>query len=157
VGKVVEDRRYRFRIDLPGVVSTTVQESDRKSGPLTWRAYTSASPAGRAASSYTAAIKVFETDSTDARMLFDAGENDASQSLGISLVGRRDGTFGPEHLKSVTLSFQSGRDGAADMVRATVLLVVKGKRLYEVSFSFTGAVDQSAAATRLFRSFAILD
>jgi hypothetical protein len=155
--KVVEDGRYHFRADLPGVLSTSVQESDQQTGPLMWRAYTSTSPGRQPASGYTAAVKAFETDSADVRTLFEAGENDASQSLGIMLVGRRDGTFGAGRLPSLTLSYQSGRDGAADMVRATVLLVVKGTRLYEVTFSFSGAADQTATATRFFRSFAILE
>jgi hypothetical protein len=153
---VVEDTRYRFRVDLPGNLSAKVEESDGKGGPLAWRSYTSSSPDRRGAASYTAAVKVFETDSTDVRALFSAGENDASQSLGITLIGRADGTFGADRLRSLTLSFQSGRDGAADMVRATVLLVVKGKRLYEVTFSFNGAADQAAVASRFFRSFEIL-
>ena len=101
-------------------------------------------------------MKVFETDSADVRALFEAGENDASQALGITLIGRRNGTFGPEKNPSLTLSFQSGRDGAPDMVRATVLLIVKGKRLYEITFSFNGAADQTALARRFFGSFEIL-
>ena len=153
---VVEDRRYRFRADLPGVVSRRVEESDAKSGPLVWRTYTSSSPARHGADGYTAAVKVFETDSTNFRMLFEAGENDASQSLGIPLIGRHDGTFGADKLPSLTLTYQSGRDGAADMVRATVWLVVKGKRLYEVTFAFNGAADQSAVGKKFFRSFEIL-
>ena len=153
---VVEDSRYRFRADLPGVVSRRVEESDAKSGPLVWRTYTSSSPARQGAAGYTAAVKVFETDSTDVRALFNAGENDASQSLGMTLIGRRDGTFGSDTLPSLTLSFQSGRDGTTDVVRATVLLVVKGKRLYEVTFSSTGAADQTALAKRFFGSFEIL-
>jgi hypothetical protein len=156
VAKVVEDRRYHFRADFPGILSAKAEESDGKAGPLAWRAYTSRSPARRGAGGYTAAVKVFETDTTDVRALFNAGENDASQSLGITLIGRRDGTFGSEKLPSLTLSFQSGRDGAADMVRATVLLVVKGKRLYEVTFSFNGLADQTALARRFFESFEIL-
>jgi hypothetical protein len=155
--KVVEDSRYKFRADLPGVLSDKVEESDGKGGTLAWRAYTSSSPARQAAAGYTAAVKVFATSSTDAKVLFEAGENDASQSLGVPLVGRRDGTFGPGKLPSLTLSFQSGRDGAADMLRATVLLVVKGQRLYEVTFSTSGAADQSAVGKRFFGSFAILD
>jgi hypothetical protein len=154
--RVVEDTRYRFRVDLPGILSPKVEESDGNSGPLAWRTYTSSSPDRRAAASYNAAVKVFETDSTDVRALFSAGENDASQSLGITLIGRADGTFGAERLRSLTLSFQSGRDGAADMVRATVLLVVKGRRLYEVTFSSNGAADQAAVAKRFFVSFEIL-
>jgi hypothetical protein len=154
--KVVEDSRYMFRADLPGLLSDKVEESEGKGGTLAWRAYTSSSPA-RQAAGYTAAVKVFDTDSTDANVLFEAGENDASQSLGVPLIGRRDGTFGPDKLRSLTLSYQSGRDGAADMLRATVLLVVKGKRLYEVTFSFSGAADQSAVGKKFFSSFAILN
>jgi len=154
--KVVEDSRYRFRADLPGIVSGRVEESDARGSALTWRTYTSSSPARQGAAGYTAAVKVFETNSTDVRMLFEAGENDASQALGVPLVGRRDGTFGADKLPSLTLSFQSGRDGAADMVRATVWLVVKGKRLYEVTFAFNGAADQSAVGKKFFQSFEIL-
>jgi hypothetical protein len=154
--KVVEDSRYQFRADFPGVLSGKVEESDGNGGPLAWRAYTSSSAARQTAAGYTAAVKVFETDSKDVKVLFAAGENDASQSLGVPLIGRLDGTFGAARLPSLTLSFQSGRDGAADMMRATVLLVVKGKRLYEVTFAFTGAADQSAVGKKFFRSFEIL-
>jgi hypothetical protein len=153
---IVEDTRYRFRADLPGVVSPRVEESDARSGPLAWRTYTSRSPARQGAAGYNAAVKVFETDSTDVRMLLAAGENDASQALGIALIGRQDGTFGVDRLPSLTLSFQSGRDGAADMVRATVWLIVKGKRLYEVTFAFNGVADQSAVGKKFFRSVEIL-
>jgi hypothetical protein len=153
--KVIEDSRYRFRVNLPGVVSDRVDESDAKGGPLAWRAYTSSSPADRAAS-FTAAVKVFETGSTDVRVLFDAGENDASQALGVTLIGRMDGTFGADRLPSLTLSYQSGRDGAADMLRARVLLVVKGQRLYQLTFAFSGTADQTAVGNRFFRSFQIL-
>jgi hypothetical protein len=156
IDSVVEDNRYRFRADLPGVLSGRVEESDGKSGPLAWRVYTSSSPVRRGAAGYTAAVKVFETDSTDVRILFAAGENDASQSLGIPLIGRRDGTFGADRLSSLTLSYQSGRDGAADMVRATVWLIAKGKRLYEITFAFNGTADQSAVGKKFFRSFEIL-
>jgi hypothetical protein len=152
---IVEDSRYHFRADFPGILSAKVEESDGKGGPLAWRAYTSRSREGQGPG-YTAAVKVFETDSADVRALFDAGENDASQALGITLIGRRNGAFGAGRLPSLTLSFQSGRDGAPDMVRATVLLVVKGKRLYEVTFSFNGAADQSALGKRFFGSFEIL-
>ena len=154
--RIVEDKRYRFRVDLPGVLSSRVDESDAKTGPLVWRAYTSASPAGQR-DGYTAAVKVFETDSTDVRMLFEAGESDASQATGASLIGRRDGTFGAARLPSRTLSFQNGRDGAADMLRATVLLVVKGKRLYQLTFSYSGAADQAAIAKKFLASFEILN
>jgi hypothetical protein len=153
---VVEDARYRFRADLPGIVSGKVEESDARSSALAWRTYTSSSPARQGAAGYTAAVKAFETNSTDVRMLLEAGENDASQALGIPLIGRRDGTFGTDRLPSLTLSYQSGRDGAADMVRATVWLVVKGKRFYEVTFAFNGAADQSAVGKKFFRSFEIL-
>jgi len=155
IAKVIEDSRYRFRVDLPGIVSDKIEQSDAKTGPLVWRAYTSSSPNSQR-DGYTASIKVFETDSADARILFEAGESDASQAIGASLIGRRDGTFGAAKLPSRTLSFQSGRDGAADMMRATVLLVVAGKRLYVLTFSFTGAVDQSPMAKKFFSSFEIL-
>jgi hypothetical protein len=155
VAKIIEDNRYRFRVDLPGIVSDKIEQSDAKTGPLVWRAYTSGSPDGQR-DGYTASIKVFETDSSDARMLFEAGESDASQSIGASLIGRRDGTFGPGKLPSRTLSFQNGRDDAPDMLRATVLLVVNGKRLYVLTFSFTGAADRSALATKFLASFEIL-
>jgi hypothetical protein len=155
MAKIVEDSRYGFRVDLPGIVSARVEESDATSGPLVWRAYTSHSP-DRQRDSYTAAVKVFDTDSSDARVLFEAGESDASQSIGISLIGRRDGTVGAGKLASRTLSFQSGRDGAADMQRATVLLVVKGRRLYELTFSYSGPTDQSAVANAFFASFVVL-
>ncbi len=154
--KVVEDRRYRFRADLPGILSDRIDESDENGGPLAWRTYSSRSPSRQSGAEYTAAVKVFETNSTDTRVLFEAGENDASQSLGITLVGRRDGTFGVDRLPSVTLSFQSGRDGAPDMQRATVLLVVNGRRLYEVTFAFSGAADQSATGKTFFQTFKIL-
>jgi hypothetical protein len=152
---IVEDSRYRFRVDLPGIVSARVEESDAKSGPLIWRAYSSRSPDGQR-NSYIAAVKVFDTDSSDARVLFEAGESDASQAIGTSLIGRRDGTVGVAKLLSRTLSFQSGRDGAADMQRATVLLVVKGRRLYELTFSYSGPTDQSAIAKTFFASFEVL-
>jgi hypothetical protein len=46
-------------------------------------------------------------------------------------------------------------DGAAGVLKGRVLLVVKGSRLYEVSFSYRGS-DQSAVETKFFESFAIL-
>ena len=155
MAKIIEDTRYGFRVDLPGIVSAKIEESDAKSGPLVWRAYSSRSPDGQR-NSYSAAVKVFDTDSSDARVLFEAGESDASQSIGTSLIGRREGTVGVGKLPSRTLSFQSGRDGAADMQRATVLLVVKGKRLYELTFSYPGPTDQSAVGKTFFASFEIL-
>ena len=42
---MIEDKRYGFRVDLPGVVSARIEESDGK-GPLAWRAYTTRSPGG---------------------------------------------------------------------------------------------------------------
>lgn len=153
--KMIEDKRYGFRVDLPGVVSSRIDESDGK-GPLAWRAYTSRSSGAGHNGGFNAAVKVFETHSTDARALFDAGENDASQALAIPLIGRVDGTFGAEKLPSVTLSFQSGRDGAVDMVRATVLLVAAGRRIYEVTFAVTGSDDRAAVRKALFASFAVL-
>jgi len=156
MGKVVEDRRYGFRADFPGVMSDRVEEFDSKGGALTWRLYTSSSPESPSGDSYTAAVKVFDTDTTDARQLFVAGENDATQSLGATLLGRKDGTFGADKLPSLTLSYQSGQDGAAGALKGTVLLVVKDKRLYEVSFSFRGA-DHTSIGTRFFDSFQILN
>jgi hypothetical protein len=155
IAKVIEDSRFRFRVDLPGRVSDKIEQSDAKTGPLVWRAYTSSSPDGQR-DGYTASIKVFETDSSDARVLFEAGESDASQSIGASLIGRRDATFGAAKLPSRTLTFQNGRDGAADMLRATVLLVVNGKRLYVLAFSFSGATDQTPMARKFLASFEIL-
>jgi len=153
---VIEDARYRFRVDLPGIVSDTVEESDAKHGPLVWRAYTSSSPAGQR-DSYTAAVKVFDTDSPDPKVLFEAGESDASEALGASLIGRRDGTFGTGKLPSRTLSYQSGRDGAADMLRATVLLIVERRRLYVLTFAASGATDQTAVGKKFLASFEILN
>ena len=45
--KVIEVSRYGFRVDLPGIVSDKVEQSDAKTGPLVWRAYTSSSPNGQ--------------------------------------------------------------------------------------------------------------
>jgi hypothetical protein len=42
------------------------------------------------------------------------------------------------------------------MQRATVLLVVKGRRLYELTFSYLGPADQSAVANAFFASFQVL-
>ena len=70
--KVVEDSRYRFRADLPGIVSGKIEESDARGSALAWRTYTSSSPVRQGAAGYTAAVTVFETNSTDVRMLFEA-------------------------------------------------------------------------------------
>ena len=155
MGKVVEDHHYQFRADFPGVVSDKVEDFDGSGGALAWRLYTSGSPATQTGVSYTAAVKVFDTDTTDVRQLFAAGENDATQSLGATLLGRKDGAFGDDKLPSVTLSYQSVADAAAGPLKGTVLLVVKGRRLYEVTFSFRGA-DQTAIGTKFFQSFQIL-
>ena|SRR6266850_2894271 len=155
LAKVVEDDHYKFRADFPGVVSDKAEDFGAKGAPLTWRLYTSSSPASQTDASYTAAIKVFDTDTTDVRQLFAAGENDAVQSLGVPLLGRKDGTFGADKLPSVTLSFQSGMDGTAGALKGRVLLVVKGNRLYEVTFSSRGS-DQTAVETKFFQSFEIL-
>ena len=40
---IVEDSRYHFRVDFPGILSAKFEESDGKGGPLAWRAYTSRS------------------------------------------------------------------------------------------------------------------
>jgi hypothetical protein len=42
------------------------------------------------------------------------------------------------------------------MQRATVLLVVKGRRLYELTFSYSGPTDQSPVAKAFFASFQVL-
>jgi hypothetical protein len=153
--RVVEDDRYKFRADLPGNVSERVEDFGVRGAALTWRLYTSSSPESQTNGSYNAAVKIFDTDTTDVRQLFTAGENDAVQSLGIPLLARKDGTFGAEKLPSMTLSFQSGMDGAAGVLKGRVLLVVKGSRLYEVSFSYRGS-DQGAVETKFFESFEIL-
>ena len=153
--KVVEDSQYKFRADFPGVLSDKAEDFDARNGSLTWRAYTSGSPAGQTAVVYTATVKVFDTDSTDVALLFNAGESDASQTLGVSLIGRKDGTFGAEKLPSLTLSYQGAMTAGGTPVKGKVLLVVKGKRLYEVAFSFSGA-DQTATGEKFFRSFEIL-
>jgi hypothetical protein len=155
MGKVVEDPHYKFRVDFPGVVSDKVEDFDGKAGALAWRLYTSSSPESQRDVAYTAAVKVFDTDTTDVRQLFAAGENDATQSLGATLVGRKDGEFGDDKLPCITLSYQSGGDAAAGPLKGTVLLVVTGKRLYEVTFSFRG-VDQTTIGTKFFQSFQIL-
>jgi hypothetical protein len=42
------------------------------------------------------------------------------------------------------------------MQRATVLLVVKRRRLYELTFSYSGPTDQSGVAKTFFASFEVL-
>jgi hypothetical protein len=153
--KVVEDSRYKFRADFPGVLSDKVEDFAARGGSLAWRAYTSSSPAGQTGAMYTATVKVFDTDSADVRMLFNAGESDASQSIGASLIGRAEGTFGADNLPSLTLSYQSGMTAAAGILKGKVLLVVSGQRLYEVAFYFNGA-DQTAVGEAFFQSFGIL-
>jgi|SRR5262245_16198009 len=153
--RIVEDEHYKFRADFPGNVSERVEDFGARGAPLTWRLYTSSSPDGQTTGSYNAAVKIFDTDTTDVRQLLAAGENDAVQSLGIPLLGRKDGSFGAEKLPSMTLSFQSGADGSGGAVKGRVLLVVKGSRLYEVSFTYRGS-DHSAVETKFFESFEIL-
>jgi hypothetical protein len=153
--RVVEDDHYKFRADFPGNVSERVEDFGARGAPLTWRLYTSSSPESQTNGSYNAAVKIFDTDTTDVRQLLMAGENDAVQSLGIPLLGRKDATYGAEKLPAMTLSFQSGTDGAAGVIKGSVLLVVKGSRLYEVSFSYRGS-DQSEVQRKFFRSFEIL-
>ena len=156
--KVVEDRKYGFRAAFPGTLAARPEDFDAKNGALAWRAYTSTSPNGQA-TSYTATVKVFDTDSTDVRALFNAGESDASQTLGATLISRADGTFGPGKLPSLTLSYQSGTAdgrGGAGMVKGRVLLVVKGTRLYEIIFAVAGSDGFEAVGDRFFHSFEIL-
>ena len=153
MSKVVEDTRYRFRADFPGVMTDKVEEFDSRDGALAWRLYTSRSPDGQRGVSYTATVKVFETDTTDARQLFQAGESDATQSIGATLIGREDGAFGVDKLPSRTLTYQSGT--GAGMLKGKVLLIVKDQRLYVVTFYFSGS-DQTAVSTTFFQSFEIL-
>src|SRR5262245_37334838 len=153
MSRIVEDDRYKFRADFPGTVSEPVEDFNGSS--LAWRLYTSRSPDNEKAFSYTATIKVFDTDGADVPQLFAAGESDASQSLGIPLMGRTDCTHGADKLPCKTLSYQSGAANSMGAVKGKVLLVVKGKRLYQVTFSFSGA-DQTAVSDKFFQSFEIL-
>jgi hypothetical protein len=73
--RVVEDDRYKFRADLPGNVSERVEDFGVKGAALTWRLYTSSSPESQSNNSYNASVKIFDTDTTDVRQLFTAGEN----------------------------------------------------------------------------------
>jgi hypothetical protein len=151
--KVVEDSHYKFRADLPGVLSDKVEDFEARNGALASRTYTSGSPPGQTSAVYTATVKVLDTESTDVRLLLSAGESDAAQSLGVPLIGRSDCTFGADKLPCLTLSFAGEMAGGT--LKGKVMLVVKGKRLYEVAFSFTGA-DQTAVGEQFFRSFEIM-
>jgi len=151
--RVVEDERYKFRADFPGTVSERVEDFNASS--LSWRLYTSRSPDNEKAFSYTATIKVFDTDGADVPQLFTAGESDASQSIGIPLMGRADCAFGADKLPCKTLSYQSGAANSMGAVKGKVMLIVKDKRLYQITFYFSGA-DQTAVGERFFQSFEIL-
>jgi hypothetical protein len=160
LAKVVEDSEYQFRADFPGAPPDTtkdykLEDFKGKDGKLSWRTYTSGSPAGETGSTYSATVKVFETDTTDVKVLFAAGESDAVQVVSLPLIGRTDGTFGPDKLPSLTLMYQGGERAPGGTVNGKVLLVAKGKRLYEVAFHFSGT-DQTAVGERFFRSFEIL-
>jgi hypothetical protein len=153
--RVVEDSRYKFRADFPGTVSERVEDFNAGGGALAWRLYTSRSPDTEKAFSFTATIKVFDTDTEDLPQLFTAGESDASQSIGVALMGRADCSFGADKLPCRTLSYQSGAANSMGAVRGKVMLVVKGKRLYQITFYFSGA-DQTAVGEKFFQSFEIL-
>jgi len=151
--RVVEDDRYKFRADFPGMVSERVEDFNASS--LSWRLYTSRSPDNEKAFSYTATVKVFDTDAGDIAELFAAGESDASQSIGVPLMGRADCSFGAGKLPCKTLSYQSGAANSMGAVKGKVMLIVKGKRLYQITFYFSGA-DQSAVGEKFLQSFEIL-
>jgi len=153
--RVVEDSRYKFRADFPGMLSEKVEDFAATGGALAWRLYTSRSPDTEKAFSYTATIKVFDTEGADIPQLFAAGESDASQSIGIPLMGRTDCAFGADKLPCKTLSYQSGAANSMGAVKGTVMLVVKGKRLYQITFYFSGA-DQTTVGEKFFQSFEIL-
>jgi hypothetical protein len=160
IAKVVEDTEYQFRADFPGAPPDTTKEYKLedfkgKDGRLSWRTYTSGSPASETASTYSATVKVFETDTTDVKVLFAAGESDAVQVVSLPLIGRADGTFGAEKLPSMTLTYQGGEGAPGGPTKGKVLLVAKGTRLYEVAFHFSGS-DQTAVGEKFFRSFEIL-
>jgi hypothetical protein len=159
IAKVVEDREYRFRADFPGAPPDTtkdykLEDFKGKDGRLSWRTYTSGSPASETASTYSATVKVFETDTTDVKVLFAAGESDAVQVVSLPLIGRADGTFGADKLPSLTLMYQGGEVRSGGAIKGKVLLVAKGTRLYEVAFHFSGT-DQTALGEKFFRSFEI--
>jgi len=151
--RVVEDDRFKFRADFPGMVSERVEDFNASS--LAWRLYTSRSPDNEKTFSYTATVKVFDTDGADVPQLFAAGESDASQSIGIPLMGRADCSFGADKLPCKTLSYQSGTANSMGAVKGKVMLIVKGKRLYQITFYFSGA-DQTAVGEKFFQSFEIL-
>jgi len=151
--RVVEDDRYKFRADFPGTVSERVEDFNASS--LSWRLYTSRSPDNEKAFSYTATVKAFDTDASDVAELFAAGESDASQSIGVPLMGRADCSFGAGKLPCKTLSYQSGAANSMGAVKGKVMLIVKGKRLYQITFYFSGA-DQSAVGEKFLQSFEIL-
>jgi hypothetical protein len=153
MSRVVEDDRFKFRADFPGTVSERVEDFNATS--LAWRLYTSRSPDSEKAFSYTATVKVFDTDGADVAQLFAAGESDASQSIGIPLMGRAECTFGADKLPCKTLSYQSGAANAMGAVKGKVMLIVKAKRLYQITFYFSGA-DQTAVGEKFFQSFEIL-
>jgi len=153
--KVVEDSRYKFRADFPGTLSEKVEDFAATGGALAWRLYTSRSPDNEKAFSYTATVKVFDTDSEDVRQLLAAGESDATQSIGVALMGRANCEFGADKLPCMTLSYQSGAGNAMGAVKGKTMLVVKGKRIYQVTFYFSGA-DQTAVGEKFFQSFEIL-
>ena len=135
------------------MVSERVENFNASS--LSWCLYTSRSPDNEKTFSYTATVKVFDTDGADVPQLFAAGESDASQSIGIPLMGRADCPFGADKLPCKTLSYQSGAANSMGAVKGKVMLIVKGKRLYQITFYFSGA-DQSAVGEKLFQSFGIL-
>ncbi len=159
--KIVEDHQYNFRADFPGKDPSDptrdykLENFDAKGGALKWRSYTSSGPETKTGASYTAVVKVYDTDSSNARELFNAGEADATQSLAATLIKRADGTFGPAKLPSVTLTYQ-GATASGGPLKGTVLLVAKGTRLYSVMFYFSGP-DQTALGEKFIRSFEILN
>jgi len=159
--KVIEDGQYKFRADLPGrdpsdpTKDYKLEDFETKGGTLTWRSYTSAGPVTKGDAAYTAAVKVFDTDSTNVRLLFNAGERDAEQSIGATLIGRAAGTFGHDKLPSVTLTY-AGTTISGEALKGKVLLIVKGARLYAVTFYFAGT-DQTAVGDKFFQSFEILN
>jgi hypothetical protein len=155
LAKVVEDSRYKFRADFPGVLSEKVEDFAATGGALAWRLYTSRSPDNEKTFSYTATVKVFDTDSAEVRQLLAAGESDASQSIGVALMGRTNCEFGADKLPCMMLQYQSGAANSMGAVTGKVMLVVKGKRLYQVTFYFSGA-DQAAVGEKFFQSFEIL-
>jgi hypothetical protein len=162
LAKLVEDSAYKFRADFPGrdpsdaTKDYKLENFETKGGTMTWRSYTSSGAVTEGGAAFTAAVKVYDTDSTNVRLLFNAGERDAEQLIGAMLIGRADGTFGPDKLPCVTLTFQGSTTVSGEVLKGKVLLVVKGKRLYAVIFYFAGA-DQTAVGDKFFQSFEILN